>query len=1474
MTHNTFLRLFLAAFGLCVTTASPVVAQEGRWQFATDAERIIGSSDLVRADGRPLLALRCLTPSLSVAARLAHPSAVGRIAPNGLLAVLMAPDLLADPTAVNSVVIRAATGAAETLRVAVEQPDNVPMAPISAGSSLFTALANGGPVALEVTGATPVALSAPGLADAIRQLSTHCGFPLQPQGSPPVAPALTPFAGPTDTVTSGQAAPSLPSQATQGQTAQTAPGAGQSVVMPTADTLLTAAWTDQDRFNTEVLLWALGQLPEFAQGNSLLIDRVLTKAALPPGYPAYPAAIDTKNRSADFTANQQQNKAWLESVVATAAALPAPPPSRYLFEETVYSYLENDRWHVRMGGRRVQHLGEAVNDMDITIRRIRHELPVNSLLAFEMTETEPMPLTIPDQLIPRLQDDRNSPSFMLRAAITLSDQATGVQAGRAARNSSTMFGADMRVEQVVLHEVIRTGNTFEAGPAIHVWNRADMQPPPAQPTLDPSSPDPVMIGDIYGTSLLDGRMLTNLHLDGGFGRDELFRTQPSRFDRAGFVADRQAEFAMRLAAVLRASQDRPLSPPLAMRVAKELLTQAERDRLLPLRIFDRNYTELERDVALRAADAELKAAVLRIGIAGEVPAVELKRISTRTWDRAAGGIPVSGGQTERLWFGEAEPPVTYPNLLPMTEEQALQLLRIQQNDGTDNALISRVDYIFGPATALIGRMGPIEERELAGVRIAATPNRVALFADLAMTIPLYQADSAPPPSARGAPLPPEVALTTPDSMLATYDWMLPEDRRAQSRLLEEAEGAVQRQNLPESQRAAAFEVEVTRLRGLAREELWLSWPVALGAYDEAKSGFPIINSQGMRVPISGIDHLDVVEPLFARKEQATFLPVPPAHRADVEGLVAGHYLHTLVRMIPASVIESDRGHLALTPAEFIVGPLNRDRLVASVTLRLPWPEPKQAQAAVVAPVDAPEKLILDPEALDLIVLAKAPELYNDTAIERMLIERLARERAAPEGATLPWGRFFADPTLGLPPQARRALLPAFRAWSEARAAQLPKTVVMASGMDRRDRSGHVPDCGGLRQMDAPRGHPVETVVDDVLGTGTLERFRQAAIHRASNPYAQEARAIGPFAFTLHDRPFFGSNLSAELCPSAEQSLRRGRGAEPFSEGFDALAAGHADLILIADGHAHHHPMARGLFISHEIPTPNVGVRPVRPAADGAPGLVAAVVIGGAVERISALQAGVLNEPPKEVEVWSAAAQEALRAKLPDATDILGLTLGTDRATFETQAAALYSAPVRVTLQSRQPGVFGDAFGFFDPDQRELLIGLTPSGLPDGPIIAIMRAINFSEGTATQEALVAQLSEKYGPPAAKGEGAVARMDTWGLPNNSIDRRGSCGGRMHGQSRPGNFELPDVPAEEAAAQLRALNPLSGQGWPSESDLNAAGIAGSATLDECGPALVAIFDAPAATSMTLWLVDMKAASATRDLPRLVPDMPKIRL
>lgn len=1473
----------MAALGIFTAAG----AQEASWRFSTDAERMIGSVDLLRPDGTPLVALRCLAAGTSVEARLAHDSAVARVAPERIVALLISPALMQDARSPGLATLRGADGVSEQVLVRLESPDNVPMAPLASDTATLAALAGGQGAMLELAGAAPISLDAPGLGEGMAQLVRHCGLPMVPAAPASELPglAMQPAPGPASDggdvgVTPGQVEAQDP-----GASAAMASGASRVNDTPAQP----RAPLDIEAFDAQLLVWYLGQVtlnPRIQDDGyfgvfSNALDRIVgDRQQTPPGYPPYPTR----------RAQVSERQAWAREVMATAGRLNAPPPAQFMLETGVN--LTGSEGPLRLSPFRglVYDPVEIRADTALTLREFYYEVTRGVRFVFPVERPVSLPLS---EAVTAQFAGVPHPAGFLRIYGTL-DRYTAIPGGGSLRSATAILSID-RVE---LLEQVEDGRRKVPGRVLQVWDDTTGRTEPQSADLGANA-TPAEIRAIYGTSELDGRVLTfGVHPSQITGfRPDLAAPDTARLTRDGFVGDTAAALATRLAAIIRAAPERPLSTPVAVAVAQTLLTPAERDTLFPPLTFNRNTPQIERDAALRAGDDILKAAVLRVALPSPLAMAEMATTQAQPYNAQFGVLQINASRAERLWIARFDSMFEFSEALPMTEAQAIELLRYQTGRGHPMQMVQRLDWMLVTPEAPPGRTGPIEEREIDLIVLRAVPERLRIYADFEMTAVMVDRTYDTAPS--GDDVPRELFLTTWESLVGGMAALFPE--AADVPVVGDRVSTPPAINaLSEPLRTQAIAEEDARVRALARDEYHLLWQFTAGEYDEARGGFRV----GDREPRLSIPHDQDLSmdpqrqrpsfghPAVAMGEAVAFdlLAVPPEHRDTVEAFRGNWNAMQVVlrgRLVPALAPDHDDPWPArFVPEEVLFGPPSQRTGIESVALRLPWPAPDQAApASAAAEVVPPETLILDAEAVDLLVLRHAPELFDDRAFERMLIERLARERAAsqvrPDSAdirsNLPWGQFFTDPAAGLTPEARTGLLPAFRAWSEARAAALPEALVLV-GAGESSQARPVHDCETAFRMWEPVGHPGEALVNEVLGSGTWEEYIATAVRRRNYDTALIEFPVLRFLPGGITRSVQGFRQS---CASAATLIARdSAGPTAFVTGFDMSSAPVADLILIGDEALE--TRGGGLATFFHLSDVRLAVRPVGPP--GTP-VVATVVMGAATERVVALDPPALATlPPTERVVWSQATRQAERGIAPDARDIVGITLGIDRRTFEDLARAHLGAPLAGTVSPREDSRhLGETRGFVDPETGETLVAVFLAAAPDGPAIAIGRRLFLPTGT-DPGAVMAAIVEKYGPPGREEadlmQGPEPRY-TMGFPEFHLDTNQTCGQRTERESNRGT-ESYDADLPPGFVERFGRGMIAGVGAIDDRALGTLldPPSGQTPKVPCGPSVIAAIQGYATSDTRLqqlivWLVDMGAAAeAARAAQEAAPEAPRIRL
>ena len=254
-------------------------------------------------------------------------------------------------------------------------------------------------------------------------------------------------------------------------------------------------------------------------------------------------------------------------------------------------------------------------------------------------------------------------------------------------------------------------------------------------------------------------------------------------------------------------------------------------------------------------------------------------------------------------------------------------------------------------------------------------------------------------------------------------------------------------NLPTAAKAARIAELAAEIRARTPEELfWLGADLILDAYDEKAEGFPIREVEFSPATAdddldgTDLDGLDAPDLEVADPADWRLLPVPPAQRETVETLLhSRNRLGVLVQAPLAGPYDPRRNEGGVgRPVRILSGPDGPYGLFPTLALdiRIDGADRRFAWRAGT-PVTPPETLRLTPESADLLAISQEPSLLDDAMLRRMLAERLALECGAEKQETVPvWSQTFQTPCLPLPAAALTDLLPAFRAWTEARVAAL------------------------------------------------------------------------------------------------------------------------------------------------------------------------------------------------------------------------------------------------------------------------------------------------------------------------------------------------------------------------------------------------------------------------------------------------------
>ncbi|NWO04735.1 MAG: hypothetical protein HLX50_03240 [Alteromonadaceae bacterium] len=626
----------------------------------------------------------------------------------------------------------------------------------------------------------------------------------------------------------------------------------------------------------------------------------------------------------------------------------------------------------------------------------------------------------------------------------------------------------------------------------------------------------------------------------------------------------------------------------------------------------------------------------------------------------------------------------------------------------------------------------------------------------------------------------------------------------------------------------------------------------LGEYDFARGGFPVSlqSNSGTWLPVDS-DGRNIIKSL------PNFLPIGSA---DAEALI-----NTLSQgqsrqgRVVKLVIDYDLEKLAARTGH--TGPMSKQEVASvrpvfsSITAglyseanlsqplyALPVPEgfesfapeagslpelPAEAPEAPDQPrvasgfdeksIDAPEKLLLDPEGLDLLALSLAPAQFSDSTFRRMLVDRSLKERHAKATtqkagdeteASLNWQAFFENTDQPLRAGAVDALLPQFRAWTLARAKALPNTLLLPGSGDPNPISG----CGGLRvlrQPDVDMNRPfLQTNLPKILGpdvTLTQDLGRRFTSGRSK---------AGPdIVWHWKGNGNTGTALDCRYISSALPTLDKG--IRPDNSPYVST------LVVVRD-----QPSIGGV---NEIPDSFIytlsldDLRFVPSSSLNKPpeGLIGFVVLTSRVEAAEAFrQERFGGGGYKSVGRIKAGDWDAIVATPPKSLDILGIALEVPLADFESAMRDRMPSAIRYSTAVPGKGIFGYAQALVDADTGEAVTAIYADHIDGKPLVALNRRLELNASETSAESLKLALEEKYGTDYREENGTHFY---WGALPETEDRLGYCGGYPTLNSRDDDsipyFELLTDEAQGAqrSHQIRAF--LSGFGWPSAFKANPA-------------------------------------------------------
>lgn len=553
---------------------------------------------------------------------------------------------------------------------------------------------------------------------------------------------------------------------------------------------------------------------------------------------------------------------------------------------------------------------------------------------------------------------------------------------------------------------------------------------------------------------------------------------------------------------------------------------------LPSKSFELSrLTEFDR-AALRDAFRQISASSFAAS-APQLPAEihEIRHVHLEQYDFSAGGFPI------RIGPGEGVPRLTMPAwdrsltspwgaLASVASDMGIRgwPSRLIVPRDVAETLISRAQNrnIFAKTT-LVWR-GVQRTAQGSSVRLSLDIEAMAIdfYSDALLTDRISTIDLAPLRTAPPAQADPTSSMISriepahPDAIAALIAEMSG-DASFVDRIIDFSSQVRRESEFRRAEIAATLKSSFPKP---VRGEFWLPANVALGEYNFSAQGFAVrellfIPSRGQ----SGLstNHLEI------RPARSGGIGTIAADAAKAEaalkaaGMGSERNFEAFVRVQPARAEMVQRSHVGIAGRLYVelreVVVFSR-RNAATGPILIAHGEPRSEQK-ISSPVSvvAPEKLVLDFEALDLLLLRADPSRM-DAMLARMFLERWALEAAEIEPV---WGRFF-NRNQPLPTVVERAVaLSRFRDWTQRRIAALPSTFVVRSG--QRSYAGlsgcsPVPIDGRILFRETPdfahlvvRPKPGETLAT-LQEQGTI-------VSAAANAHALESAHIA-----ILDRPLF------------------------------------------------------------------------------------------------------------------------------------------------------------------------------------------------------------------------------------------------------------------------------------------------------------------------------------------------------------------
>lgn len=1218
----------------------------------------------------------------------------------------------------------------------------------------------------------------------------------------------------------------------------------------------------------DMALWVIAQRPWLSRVPGVYL--AFGKSGLPEGYPKFNSA----HVSGEIELRQRR-LSWLDGVVDQAAQIQWPKRIVVDINASISRRTDESDLQLHLSG-----YGAIILNMGLqsagpsTVRTLHIRSPYDSGIV-KLTETSPLYLSIPPEIASQeMSEDLRGPldfnvsvfpdeNVFVRFTIDVLEPDIDLPLDREPRLASAVVGDTVATAQmhVVSAELIHQKRTHRKEPrapeiVAYRWERPAAGLSPVTANMG----DVESVAERFGLAT-DGESL--IYSPQIYREKTDFREFPGKLGNA--PTDVAADLTLRAAAVFRQFPERPLSEELTVTLAFSALTQVERDTVFPADFQQsptRGSNTLERRRIVRAAAPKIREIVLANAPALPLSVRSFLPAPLEEYDLSLGGFPLRMASGSFDWLPVPRTPNSVGlrssledviDFLPMDEESALDFLdrwKLEQQSSPHFWFV--LDYEIGAIRVPpVQRSGKITMAELELVDIPIRRKRLTLLEDLTESRVLAEKTfEVQTPVEQGQELPEELYATTAETLLAAFGQFPGGDG-----IIRESVSfmpAVSR--APETQKPILLEQQVKRIKSLALDQYLVGVQFELEDYDPERGGFP---TEGRPYFVSVAHDQDITEQDSVRiitddLEGYAFIPADREQAEEIASVTRNGDLNALALVKPVGIGEEDR-LIVSRPEALLIGPGGSGR-IDRVTARIEIPPKPEVSVNSVADIVLPERLYLDPETADLLVLAKAPELYDDSVFDRMFIERLARERdAAKQGDAPPWGFFFNNPGLPMTVETFAELRPSFVSWTRRRVEMLGEEILVSlvSGGDYHPDTScrtfsQVPPTPGNRH--AWQGRALSERYEAILGD-------------------EAAQLASSF-----DEPLTGGTAAI---PGPDRVLGMvGRATIPPRRVCDWLGARMPDDIALL-GEAvdvESSPYADVVVVMREMPRPGgidgrlvatdygIRIRSTRAALPSAAendgdGFRGALVVEAETEQMR-VWTETSRGKSEITENFFPADWNAAAASAPDATDILGIKLGMQAQQFEEIATERFPSALRYVSvkEMGEQGIFDMAEAFVNPENSETLLAITAETDLGNEVVAVMRYLSFAQNEVTLDGIRAALEKKYGQPALVG--GEGRELYWGIPSRELDGWGTCGGHrtFRGDSTP-QMEPDGADGFAPIGPLAGARALHVYGWPS-NDKNEPFY--SQALPYCGPTIAAkVFEFSGRVEMTTWLVDKKYAA-----------------